>query len=118
MWRQLSDRSTTTPPPGSTATPTSTPLPSGPQCTLITVYKDGTALTSDQLAQLKADDVVTIGIRGDHDIKAHFRINGAEWTEITSKNDQNEYVSEEFTIPSDKATLTIEAEVFGDGQWQ
>ena len=75
-------------------------------------------MTSDQLAQLKADDVVTIGIRGDHDIKAHFRINGAEWTEITSKNDQNEYVSEEFTIPSDKATLTIEAEVFGDGQWQ
>lgn len=102
------------PPPGSTPTPTT---PAGPQCTKIKVYKNGAALTANELTALKAGDKIKIGIQGAHDTKARYRINSSAWVEITSKNDALEYVSGEYTIPAEKTTFTIEAEVFGNGVW-
>ena len=107
---------TAPPPPGNTPTPT-TP-PAGPQCTKIKVYKDGVVLTATQLTALTAGDKIKVGIQGARDTKARYRINSSAWVEIASKNNNLEYISGEYTIPADKTTFTVEAEVFGDGVWK
>jgi hypothetical protein len=100
-------------PPGDTPTPTNPPA--GPQCTRMTVYKNGEVYTDYN--NLKSGDAITICVKGGNDEKARLRVNGGSWTEVTTKNSSDEYCMD-FTIPSGTTQFTIEAEVYGNGSWK
>ncbi len=94
--------------------PTPTMRP-GPQCSRIRVYKDGAQVTD--LSTLKAGDTIQIGVAGTNATKGRIRVNGGAWDQTTKKNSSNEYVID-FTIPPGTVDFTIEAEVYGNRQWQ
>jgi hypothetical protein len=100
------------PPPNDT--PTSTPITG--QCKDITVYK-GTDVVTD-LNSLKPGDVIDVAVKGVNATQAHVRYNGSSYELITTKNAQNEYRALPFTIPNDKQSITIEAEVYVNGVWK
>ncbi|MBI2404989.1 hypothetical protein HYV22_02315 [Candidatus Gottesmanbacteria bacterium] len=99
--------------PVATATPTPVPLAS--QCLRIKVYKGTTAVEPTTLV---VGDQVTLAVGGANATKGRIRVNGAAFTETTTKNANGEFTVP-FTVPTGVTTFTIEAEVFGpNGQWQ
>lgn len=109
-----------TSPPGESPTPESSPSPTsppaGPQCRAIKIYKDGSEVTD--LSSLRPGDQITVGVKGDNAVKAHIRLNGADWKVTDQKNSHDEYIYT-FTIPSDATKVTLEAEVSKNGStWE
>jgi hypothetical protein len=114
--QQITSTPTKTPTPtqGITSTPTATPT-SGPQCTRIRIYKNGTEVSD--YSTLRGGDVVTITVNGNLATKARIRVNGGAWTETSTTNSNGEYTID-LTLPSTGVSITIEAETYGtDGQW-
>jgi len=99
---------------GTPSGPTSAP---GAQCVRIRVYQ-GTTTTAIDPTTLKAGNTVTLAVAGTNTSKGRIRVNGATFTETTTKNTNDEFTVP-FTVPSGITSFTIEAEVFGpNGQWQ
>ncbi len=89
-------------------------------CTDIKTYKGTEVLDAAGLAALRPGDIITFAVRGSNNpSKAKFRLNGATtWAESTTKNAAGEFVSEAYTIPTDRTSFTVAAEVFVDGVWK
>lgn len=102
-------------PPGGGGEPTPLPTspPSGPQCKNIKVYKDGQEVDP---STLKPGDAIAIAVKGNNSSKARVRVNGAAWEETDKKNGTGEYTVD-FTIPTDRSSFTVEAEVYKNGVW-
>jgi len=105
-----------TPTPGPTATPT--PESPGPQCRRIVIAKDNELVDP---STLNAGDEVIIGVVGNNATKARARVNGGEFIESSEDSvtiGDTIVFGIPFTIPTDTANFTIEAEVFNNGVWQ
>lgn len=95
-------------------TPTSTPIIG--QCSDITIYKNNVVVTD--MSSLKPGDVIIIGVQGVNGTQARVRYNGSAFEVITTKNAQGEFRANPFTVPNDKSSIVIEAEVFVNGAWK
>lgn len=94
-------------------TPTNTP-PTTPVCQNIKIYKGGVQVTPSTLV---AGDEVVLAVKGNlAPTKAHFRVNGGDWQETTTKNSGSEFTLP-FTVPSGVTDFVIEGEVFTNGNW-
>ncbi len=100
--------------PTSTPRPTSTPTPISGQCTRIKVYKNNAVVVP---STLKASDSVVLAVAGTNATKGRIRINGAAFTETTTKNANGEFTVP-FVVPSGVTSFTIEAEVNVGGVWK
>lgn len=87
-------------------------LPSSPSCNAITITDTlGTPLSEAALNKLRPQDEVKILITGSGENidKAHFRVNGSQWQEITIKQGNN-FVGN-YILDSGFKKFTIEAEI-------
>lgn len=89
-----------------------------PQCNQVKIYKGGAVVTD--LSSLKVNDQITIAVSGKLASKARVRVNGASWTETSTKNGQGEFTLD-FTILAESIVnnkISIEAEIYGlDKKW-
>jgi formylmethanofuran dehydrogenase subunit C len=98
---------------------TGTPPPSGGQCDDIKLYKGETMVTD--LSTLAAGDVISIYVRGTGATKGRVRINGGAFTETTldmTSGTETWYVAPNITLPSGVTSITIESEVYVNGEWK
>lgn len=96
------------------AQPTATPQPPAGQCTRIKVYKENVAVNPKTLVP---GDSVKLAVAGTNATRGRIRVNGAAFTETTTKNASGEFTVP-FTVPSGITNFTIEAEVFTGGKWK
>lgn len=101
-------------PPQPSRTPTQ---PANPVCLDIRIFKGGSQVTD--LTSLRPNDAVVFYVRGSlaAATKARFRVNGATWTETTTKNEAGGWFILNYTIPEGVAQFVIEGEVFMGGAW-
>lgn len=102
-------------------TPTPTPTPAGAQCQNIKIYKDGQLI---DVTTVNPGDHIVVAVAGTNATKGRFRFNGAPlngetsgFTKSTGTNTSGEFTLS-LTIPTNVASITVEAEVFQNGVWQ
>lgn len=100
---------------GNTPNPTPTTPVTSFQCQSIKIYKNGAVFTD--YSSLRAGDQITIAVVGATATKARIRVNGAAWTETSTKNASGEFTLN-YTIASGVTSFTFEAEVYRNGVWK
>lgn len=102
-------------------TPTPTPTSPAPQCQNIKIYKDNQLIS---ISSVSPGDHIVVAVTGTNATKGRFRFNGAPlngetsgFTESTGTNTTGEFTLP-LTVPTNVASIKIEAEVFKDGVWQ
>lgn len=95
-------------------TPNPTPTGVLAQCLRIKIYKNNQVVTD--LTTLHSGDSVVLSVAGSNATKGRIRVNGAAFTETTTKNSAGEFTVP-FTLPASITSFTVEAEIF-NGTWQ
>ncbi|MCX6791804.1 MAG: hypothetical protein NT149_02085 [Candidatus Gottesmanbacteria bacterium] len=97
---------------GNTPPPTPTP----PQCINIIAYKDGNALSQDELNALQPGDMITLAFApGGAATKVRFRVNAGAWNETTTKNANGQFTWD-YTLEN-VTDFTIDAQWFDGSVW-
>jgi len=112
---------TRVPSPTPTLTPSPTPFPEV-SCLWIKAYNTNwQELTSNQLSNLKAGDVIYFAVAGSGPEpfdRARFRINGGAWQETTNRRPETQEFYISYTIPSGVFNFTVEAEIHHVTGWK
>lgn len=98
-------------------TPTTPPVTA--QCQNIKLYRNNTLLTTNQYNTIKPGQQIVLAVVGVNAEKARFSVNNAAPIETAQRNNASEWILP-YTVPTvtTATTFTIQAEIYGNGQWR
>lgn len=80
------------------------------------MYKNGVQLTPP-FTLMPGENIVLAVLGSGNPTKARFRINNDIWIETTTQNSADEFTLN-YEIPDNISTLSVDAEVFVNGEWR